>query len=104
MSLNGITRSISEEFERLGEVQMIFVDGGAIGVAWTMKRLISHGFTENEKKSNYIVNRNCPYNESFVIETGGDGKIVFDGAVLTNEQNKRLCHRCFEMGMIVVDC
>ena len=102
-SVNNINRSISEEFKRLGKVQMIFVEGGAVDIARTTKRLLSHGFTENEQKSNYIVDRKCPYNEAFSIGTG-DGKIVFDGAVLTNEQEKRLCHRCFELGMIVVDC
>ena len=31
-------------------------------------------------------------------------KDICDGTVLANEQDKRLCHRCFEIGMIVVDC
>ena len=50
-SINNITRSLSEEFRRLGESKMIFVEGGAIGIARVIHKLTTHGLSENEVPS-----------------------------------------------------
>lgn len=103
-SINDITRSLSEEFKRLGESKMIFVEGGAIGIARVIHKLNAHGLSENEEKSHYLVYRKCEFNEPFTIKNGGDDIIVFDGVALRNEHGEMICERCFKLGMIVVDC
>ena len=100
-SINDITRSLSEEFKRLGEPKMIFVEGGAIGIARVIHKLTAHGLSENEEKSHYLVYRKCEFNEPFTIKNGGDDIIVFDGVALRNEHGEMICERCFKLGMIV---
>ena len=100
-SINDITRSLSEEFKRLGESKMIFVEGGAIGIARVIHKLNAHGLSENEEKSHYLVYRKCEFNEPFTIKNGGDDIIVFDGVALRNEHGEMICERCFKLGMIV---
>ena len=104
-SINNITRSLSEEFRRLGESKMIFVEGGAIGIAHVIHKLTTHGLSENDEKSKYLVYRKCAFiDEPFSIKHGGDDIIVFDGVALRNEHGEMICERCFKLGMNVADC
>ena len=103
-SINNITRSLSEEFRRLGESKMIFVEGGAIGIARVIHKLTTHGLSENEAKSHYLVYRKCSFNEPFTIKHGEDTVIVFNGVALLNAHGNTICSLCFKLGMIVTDC
>ena len=103
-SIDKKTGSLSEEFRRLGESKMIFVEGGAIGIAHVIHKLITHGLSENEEKSHYIVYRKSAYSEPFTIKSGEEDIIVFDGVTLMNEHGKKICSLCFKLGMIVTDC